>query len=76
MGQVLRDSDINNTRLLLNTIRNLDSLVEGDGIQLAHGVIVQPNTVVVAGILAQWVWATSRGLAVEADTHGLASGNG
>lgn len=76
MGQVLRDSDIDKTRVLLDTVRNLDRLIEGDGIQVAHRVIVQPHIVVFAGVLAQWVWAASGGLAVEVDTHGLASGDG
>lgn len=73
LRQVLRDSDVHTTRLLLNTVRDLDRLLEGNGIHIAHRVIVQPHVVVVTRVLVQWVWAASRGLPVEVDTHGLAS---
>lgn len=43
---------------------------------MAHGVIVQPDVVGVAGVLSQRVRAAAGGLAVEADAHGLAGGDG
>lgn len=72
LGQILRNFHINNTHRLRDPIHDLDLLVKVDGVQVAHGIVVQPDAVVVAGVFVQWVWAVGRRLAVEAEVDCLA----
>lgn len=59
-----------------DVVGNLNLFVEFDGIEVANGVIVQPNAVLSSRVLGQRVAAVSSWLPVEAQVNGLALGHG
>lgn len=71
LGQILRNLNCHRTHRLRNISSNLDLRIEVDGVQVAHGVVVQEDRVVAAGVLGQRVCAVRCRGTVEAEVDGL-----
>lgn len=76
LGQVLRNFNRHRTHRLGNIASNLDLRIEVDGVQVAHGVVVQEDCVVAAGVLGQGVCAVRCRGTVEAEVDGLSGCHG
>jgi len=75
-GQILGDGDGHLAILLREAICELDLVVEVDRVQVANGVVVQPNAVIVTRVLGQRVLAVGGWGTVEADVDDGAGGDG
>lgn len=76
LGQVLGNLNRHRTHRFGNIASNLDLRIEMDGVQVAHGVVVQEDRVVAAGVLGQRVCAVRCRGTVEAEVDGLSGFHG
>ena len=75
-GKILRDSNGHLAILLREAIRELNLVIVVDRVQVANGVALQPDAVVVTRVLGQGVIAVGGRGTVEADVDGGAGGDG
>lgn len=75
-GHVLGDGDGDGAVRLADAGLQLERLVKGDGVQLAHGVVVQPDAVGARLVLVQGVGAVSCRGTVEPQINLVAGGYG
>lgn len=73
LGQILGNLDFDSTDRLRDPVDDLDLLVKGYGVEVAHGVAIQPHAIVITRILVQWVRTVCSGLTVEAKVNSLTS---
>lgn len=76
MREVLGNLHINRMRRPGNAVDDLDFLVKGDGVKVAHRVVIEPHAVLVGRVFRQRVRAVSRWLAIEAQVDRLAGYHG
>lgn len=74
--QIFGDGDSDRAVLLGESVLELDLLVIVDGVEIAHRVVVQPDTVVAAGILGQRIGTVAGGCSVETQVNGGTGGDG
>jgi len=75
-GQILGDGDGHLAILLREAIRELNLVIVVDHVQVANGIVVQPDAVVLTRVLGQGVLAVGGRGTVEADVDGGAGGDG
>ena len=74
--QIFGDGDSDRAVLLGESVLELDLLVIVDGVEIAHRVVVQPDTVLAAGILGQRIGTVAGGCSVETQVNGGTGGDG